>query len=733
MKGFDSYFNVPLGIDIQNVTDEIINYHLQNLSRNRSNSVYFKKSIQFFIEYYNKSIFKLKSMTYDDLFVQGLLKDNNGNDIPVKEKEMELSLEKLRIEFNSYLSKDQMSITNLLESNDKERFNSLFKNFFKDRCLSIINNTQLLNSVLDSISNILYSYVFIKNKGVNDVNLINALYKSINNYDASVLTKYNRMINLEAKLAHTSRMVFMTIYNTKDIKDQKLRELIVLSVMFHDIGRIYQALYYPNFNDGFVKRGEIYGDSSVLRSHAEVGYYFPMLNLIVQDLIRCNGNIDETFVMHTLMSVVIKYHGRSNAEISHYDEMYGNVSLDDKTIGDLEELLLEVFKKSPKVPVESRFDTLSNINHMREFHKDIAKYIIDCIILISKVKRNEYSLDSDVIKKAYNLEIQLEKYYPLEILEDLYNHPEKLEDATVLEKLFGIVPPKTFKINSSKLEESIEERLDKMNDSILTVDFATMIDELISGKNTDIVIDPELLVVLKKVMGAIMTITTDMDKLDIFNQRINGSWEKTNTYIFNRNSNDGELTREEVIDDLTRATFFSNVGEEPTGKKIRPRGYQILYGDSDANAVKSLWFHFDQFVTVNMRNYLSFELFSKGNYLERIRTHMIELQKDEYKDIIIPLIDEAITFLEHFLDFVLHVRVDNNGNYIYPDFDVETGKYREIEGNKPVLFNANDMANMRKIVLLNYKNYYHYVGDRPIDGEYPVPSFVEDVTHNKMI
>ena len=733
MKGFDSYFNVPLGMDIQNVSDEVINFQLQNLSRNRSNSMLLKKSIQFFIEYYNKSIFKLKSMSYDDLFVPSLLKDNNGNDIPSKEKEMELSLEKLRIEFNNFLNKYQLNINNLIDTNDKDRFNKLFNEFFKDRCLDIIGNNQLVSSVLISLSNILYNYVFIKNKGNNDVNVKNALYKAINNYDASILAKYNRMINLEAKLAHTSRMVFMTIYNTKDIKDQKLRELVVLSVMFHDIGRIYQALYYPNFNDSFVKRGEVFGNSSVLRSHAEVGYYFPMLNLIVQDLIRCNGNVDETFVMHTLMSVVIKYHGRSNAEISHYDEIYGDVSLDYKTITDLEKLLLEIFKKSPKIPVESRFDTLSNINHMQEFHKDIAKYVIDCIILISKVKRNESSLDSYVISKAYNLEKQLEKYYPVDILEDLYNHPEKLENATVLEKLFGIVPPKTFKINSSKLEDSIEERLEKLNDSILAVDFATTIDNIISDKDTDIVVDSNLLIKLKKIMGAIMTITTDMDKIDIFNQRINGSWEKTNTYIFNRNNNEGELTREEIIDDLTRATFFSNVGEEPTGSKVRPRGYQILYGESDANAVKSLWFHFDQFITVNMRNYTSLELFYKGNYLEKIRNHMIELQKDEYKDVIIPLIDEAITFLEHFLDFVLHVRVDNKGNYIYPIFNSETGKYSEVEGNKPVLFNANDMADMRKIVLLNYKEYYHYVGDKPLEGEYPVPSFINEVKSKNMI
>ena len=758
----DDYFHVPLGIDIQSVFDNDINQLLQDMTKIDGISELLKKSIYFFIEYYNKSVSKLNNMYYDDLFVEGLLKDNKGNEIPVKEKEMEISLNKLEIEFNRFLlNKYQIDIKELINSSSIEEFNKIFYDFFKDIFKNIgsiskfyftgfedssvtyslenmssnvmIDYLQSVNSrandIIYNIGSYLYSYSSLKRDNA-DKEKFQELYSSIVSLDAIVLAKHNRMLNLEAKLAHTARMVFMTIYHTKDMNDNKLRELSVLSVMFHDIGRIYQALYYPNFMDFYVKNGELNGENNnLLQSHAEVGYYFPMQNLIIQDLIRCNGNIDEAFVMHTLMSVVIKYHGRSNSEISHYDVEYGDVSLDDKVIQELESLILQVFSKSPKIPVHARFDTLSNINHMKEFHSDIANYIINCILLISEIRKNN-NIDEKINEKVNILEKYLLNYYSREVLDDLYEHPEKLEDTSVLESLFGINPPEGYKISTNN--GNIDERLDNLCNSILNVDYASTINDLLSGKNKDIEVSPELLGTLNKVMGAIMTITTDMDKLDIFNQRINGSWEKTNKSRYDRDTNEGELTKEEVIDDLCRDTFFSDVGNEPDPEDKRPRGIKILRGNGNGNSIKALWFHLDQFITVNLRNYSSFELLSSGNYLEKIRLHMIEEQNELYKEEIIPLINEPIAFCEQFINFALNVRVDNSGKYVYPEFNENTGMYNAIDGlNKPVLFNANDMANMRSIVLADYKRFYNYVGSKPMDDEYPIPrSSIEDYNLN---
>ena len=728
MNGFDQYFNVPLGIDIQNVSDSEINELLQNMSRSDQNSDLLRRSIHFFIEYYNKSVFELMDMGFDELFPPGLLKDKYGNELSAFDKEMGLSLEKIRVEFDRYLmSNYQIHIKDLLEDESyKERFNDLFANFFRNRCSQIIGTHLDVDSniVLNNIANYLYQYVSL---GKADEEAKNRLFSSINNYDAQVLAKHNRLLNLEAKLAHTSRMVFMTIYHTMDIKDPKLRELAVLAVMYHDIGRIYQALYYPSFDDNYVKYGELSGNYSLLDSHAEVGYYFPMQNLIVQDLIRCNGNMDETFVMHTLMSVVIKYHGKPNSDISHYDVTYGDASLTPEVISELEKILIEVFNKSPEIPVKARYDTLSNINHMKEFHSDIATYIIECIKLVAEINKKSASLDESTVKKIKSLDIYLKHYYPSSILEDLYQHPERLEDATVLEQLFGIRPPEDFKVKSTDLGQSIVERLDNISNSILNVDFATTLNDVIAGKDTSIEISPEMYSVLSKVVGAIMTITTDMDKLDIFNQRVNGSWEKTNKSRYDRDTTIGELTREEVVDSVSRDTFFSDVGEEPDNPNGFKRGIAILRGTGKGNSIKAIWFHLDQFITVNLRNYSSFELFANGNYLEKLRQHMIEEQHDEYLDVLTPLIDEAITFTEQFLDFVLHVRVDGNGKYVYPMFDSSTGLYQEVEGlNKPVLFNANEMADMRRVVMADFKQFYHYVGSEPEVGNYPVPRFVEE-------
>ena len=728
MEGFDSYFNVPLGIDIQSISDRDINELLQNMSRSEQNSDLLKRSIHFFIEYYNKSVFELMNMGFDELFPPGLLKDKNGAEISAFDKEMGLSLEKIRVEFDRYLvSNYQMHIKDLLEDETyKDRFTDIFSNFFRNRCTQIVGTHLDVdnNLILNNIANYLYQYVNLK-KGDDEAK--NRLFSSINNFDAQVLAKHNRLLNLEAKLAHTSRMVFMTIYHTLDIKDPKLRELAVLAVMYHDIGRIYQALYYPSFDDSYVKYGELSGNYSLLESHAEVGYYFPMQNLIVQDLIRCNGNMDETFVMHTLMSVVIKYHGKPNSDISHYDVTYGDVSLTPELITELEKTLIEVFKKSPEIPIRARYDTLSNINHMKEFHSDIASYIIECIKLVSEIKKKSASLDEATVKKINSLDNYLRHYYPSSVLEGLYENPERLEDLTVLEQLFGVRPPEDFKVKSSNLGQSINDRLENISNKILSVDFATTLNDVVAGKETSVEITPEMHSVLRKVIGAIMTITTDMDKLDIFNQRINGSWEKTNKSRYDRDTTEGELSREEVIDSVSRDTFFSNVGEEPNNPNGLKRGIAILRGGTKGNSIKAIWFHLDQFITVNLRNYSSFELFANGSYLEKLRQHMIEEQHEEYREVLIPLIDEAITFTEQFLDFVLHVRVDSEGKYVYPLFDSNTGLYQEVEGlSKPVLFNASEMAAMRRVVMSNFKQFYQYVGNEPEPGNYPVPRFVEE-------
>ena len=722
----DEYFHVPLDIDIQSVSDDEINNCLQNMSRVEGNSPLLRKSINFFVEYYNKSIFKLRNMTYDELFIPGLIKDNNGNDISPKELEMGYSLNKLKIEFDRYLLKHlNMDSKQLLDdSTYKDRFNELFKLFFTDKCKKIIGDQFNLDDLLDNLANYLHRYVSVRD---NKDDLDN-LYRSIASVDAMVLAKYNRLLNLEAKLAHTSRMVFMTIYHTKDMKDNKLRELAVLSVMFHDIGRFYQALYYPSFHDVLVKNGELNGDyNSLLKSHAEVGYYFPMQNLIVQDLIRCNGSVDEDFVMHTLMSVVIKYHGRSNSEISHYDVEYGDVSLSEEVIEKLEDLIIQVFKKSPRIPVHARFDTLSNINHMKEFHTDIANYIISCILLISDIKKKSYHLDDTIKSKVDTVEKYLLKYYSKDLLDDLYEHPEKLEESSVLEKLFGINPPEDFKITYNK-HVSIDTRLDNLINNILTVDYATTLNDVLSGNNHGININPELLVILNKVLGALMTITTDMDKIDILNQRINGSWEKTNNSRFDRKVKDEEFSLEEAVDNVSRDTFFSDVGMEPYPDDSRSRGAKILQGTrKSGNAITALWFHLDQFITVNLRNFSSFELLDSGNYLEKIRVHMIEEQDEPIREQITPLINEPIAFVEMFINFVLNVRVDKNGKYIYPTFDDNSGEYIAVENlEKPVLFNANDMAIMRGFVLYNFKKFYNYVGSKPVNVEYPIPKSGRD-------
>ena len=179
-----------------------------------------------------------------------------------------------------------------------------------------------------------------------------------------------------------------------------------------------------------------------------------------------------------------------------------------------------------------------------------------------------------------------------------------------------------------------------------------------------------------------------MDKIDIINQRINGSCEMTNGSVFVRGTKaTGELTREEVISDYQRQIFYSDIGEEPPELEgdTRARGFKIK-GD----AVPSL----------NIRdNIVSLQEGSNPKNKEKTEREL---------SILTFFIDEPIEFSKMFINNLLNSRLDNNGNLVLNG-----------EGKVPTVFTKEQIKFVRSKTVGEFKKKLEFVGDRPKEGNYP--------------
>ena len=569
-----------------------------------------------------------------------------------------------------------------------------------------------LRDIANALSDSLYEYK------------INNTYNALQTKDSVFLCKYSRMLNLEAKIAHTSRMLYMTEKAFKDIKNPILIELVKLSVIFHDIGRFYQAVYYPDFFDRRVSDVE---QSKLLDNHGKVGYYFSIQKLIAEDLIKCNAEMDEVLLIHTLMSTVIKLHQGANSQMVQYDVDYSDCNVDNDTIKQLIPVLKDVYKNGKIVDISPKYRVADNIKFMEGFNIETIVNIVKYISTISEYEKYPQIHDEAHEKMKNRIDRFLRQFFSKERLEELYNNPSLLTEVGYLEEMFGVELPKdlVLKLNPSdnNIEEYVSLSFKKIESELLDRDFANEIDKIMKGENTNI--PSNLLETIKQLMGAAMTITTDADKLDIFNQRINGSWEKTNGSVYKRKETAiGELTKEEVVDDYCRSVFFSKYGEEPdlVPGDPRGRGYKISgVGNANlgikptGNKIKALWFHIDQFITINLRNYRSFEYLKDNNILDKVRNQIISVQevKGRELEILTSLINEPIEFAKMFIDNILKSRIDDNGNIIFNG-----------DGKIPTLFTQTQIATIRNKTVEDFKMKFDYVGDKPREVDNQLDIFV---------
>lgn len=595
-----------------------------------------------------------------------------------------------------------------------------------------------------------------------------------------ILVKHNRYCNLKAKLAHTARMVYLTneqLSNQPITQDAK--DAVVMSALYHDIGRFYQAIHYPDFADGNVLAREQKIDNIKIESHAATGYYFSLQNLLFKDRIRNSSQMDKNFVLHSLMTIPIRYHQLPNTKLKHYDlnTDYSTLSLEG-----LEPFILNAYKLSPTAPpLEPRFS--EHQKSLKEFNKKIATDVIRGIIACGDFK------DKDIVKEELSkIKQAISGYYEDEQeLDKLIDNPTLLSEETYLEKIFNIFDQKIIQAmievvknnnNNNLLLNILEKRMEMTDETLSQKNFPLYVNDFLdfryglmtknlptltdkNGKfqeNTFItslvkmspnintennklselvkiysqgVSDQEFKSKLQdfqnnlttqdiqniletistqmfqtsnekidqfhNIASVCNTMTTDMDKIDILVQRANGSWELTNgsTFIISKatqekmsQENRTELLPTEIVRPERRKLFYNSDDSMPL---------------KDSTKVESLWWHVNQFIATNMRNYSSLKSLKDMDLFSTILTKNIEVQPPEQKRVIEPLVKETLAFAEMFTEIALNTRVDKEGNLVMPNIKFNQTNPQnwqavpqEVTTNStPSLFNNEQMKQLR--------------------------------------
>ncbi|MBR2827714.1 MAG: hypothetical protein IKE70_00570, partial [Bacilli bacterium] len=215
------------------------------------------------------------------------------------------------------------------------------------------------------------------------------------------LLKIHRLNNLQIKYAHTARVVYLTDYeiNKMNISSSLVKDIILTSSLFHDVGRFYQGAFYNSFDDSRMKSMEGEG-----RGHAEAGYYYSLLDMINLNTLGCQTSND--LLIHSIASFVVSRHQRSNQDNKSFDMIKDTMKLSNQIDSKLYQFIYDAYLNAEafKEGIHSRFGR--RIPHQQKYMKSR----LDNIISTMKIVMEQYLKDPSKIEEIlHNMEELLGK------------------------------------------------------------------------------------------------------------------------------------------------------------------------------------------------------------------------------------------------------------------------------------------------------------------------------------
>lgn len=198
------------------------------------------------------------------------------------------------------------------------------------------------------------------------------------------LLKIHRLNNLQIKYAHTARVVYLTDYeiHKMNLSSSLVKDIILTSSLFHDVGRFYQGAFYNSFDDSTMKSMEGEG-----RGHAEAGYYYSLLDMIHLNTLGCQSSND--LVIHSIASFVVRRHQRSNQDNKSFDMVKAQMDLSTQVDSKLYQFIYDAYLNAEAFPdgIHSRFGR--RIPHQQKYMKSR----LDNIISTMKIVLEQYQKD----------------------------------------------------------------------------------------------------------------------------------------------------------------------------------------------------------------------------------------------------------------------------------------------------------------------------------------------------
>lgn len=338
---------------------------------------------------------------------------------------------------------------------------------------------------------------------------------------SSVIIKIIRFYNMQLKLGHTARIVYIANEQIDFLKidDELTQNAILTSALMHDVGRFYQALNYNTLNDSLIKREEkeIKGNGIDLAvDHAVAGYYYSLMDLYVLNSFGLARYDD--LIIHSIAALTVRYHQLPNSLLKEFQSKFNDFSVSIDCKKNLTDFILQAFKNAPLLEKQQKkygFDS-QHILFIDQVLQKIVEEKKD--VLISGFKKvsssfelseNDIQLFLQRVEKSFSNSIANK-----DLLEKKIN--SLLKDREKSEYSFADLVKEIKEVVNSRysIELINEQEIADIIEKIADYDIAFSIR---NSFNNDSLNDD-----VRKVIGLALNSTMDADKLDILNQRAIG-------------------------------------------------------------------------------------------------------------------------------------------------------------------------------------------------------------------
>lgn len=544
-----------------------------------------------------------------------------------------------------------------LEKNIDKEIRELFDKNYEDACDELLKKEIEIpdSKEFDEIKNQLKNYFKIdgfrdslkKNLNYDDEiieNIINKLDNentSLDNNEKIFIIKMYRYYNMFLKYGHSAKATWVAnqilnnilltaekngkkIYkyeSSNELIDELklLKKVVLTSAFLHDIGRFYQAINYNTLLDNVMKDGEKeipYGGNKALKvDHAIAGYFYSIAKAFNLTDAKDPEKTAEDFVTETLTALVVRYHSLPNTKLKHFESgsFLESLNEEDSLTDNICDFFVNCYKSMGKTPKEKEKYAILLPYTFTDFVDNViskTKNKISEKIKYNANDENEGFVENDEIEKTLNeITNKVEKLIKDLLGQKKYKNPTTFNYSEFAQEVAKGIATIIYGKNNIT-EEEIKNDINEIIKLSLDYDIASKINDEMLNKSENA---KGLNSLAKYVISASISIVTDSDKIDIFDQRAKGIYNSP--YIMESISiyPPKEATFSYILKDYFKFQFENEYSID-----------SFEYGEEIINLI-------NQKSNINTKNYIQ-KCINKFSGNDKINSSNFVIQKIKFKN-----------------------------------------------------------------------------------------------------